>query len=120
MHAITSAFMALPDPRSSFDDVLLLVQELSNAQKVRFLKSFQRELVRLRPYVQNRVETPDKLDDNELKKIADTFSSRLGRAVVLENTQDISLIGGVRVVIGDRRWERSINACLQAFARYSV
>ncbi|MDR0727753.1 MAG: F0F1 ATP synthase subunit delta [Puniceicoccales bacterium] len=116
MRRIARNLISLPDPRGVLADMLSQVRQLRGHMGIDFLKLFHRELIRLRPYAQNRVETTDgRLGDDELVKITNTFSRHLGRAVVLENAPNPSLLGGVRVIIGDRRWERSIRGCLERF-----
>jgi F0F1-type ATP synthase delta subunit len=114
---IAHHLLSLSDLQHGLDNVLSQVRQLPVVEGIDFLKLLHRELIRLQPYTQNRVETPDGLDDGELAKISDNFSSHLGQSVVLWNVQNPALIGGVRVTIGDRRWERTIRSCLQTFAR---
>jgi F0F1-type ATP synthase delta subunit len=114
---IAHHLFSLPDPQHGLADVLSRVRQLPVFEGIDFLKLLHRELTRLQPYTQNRVETPDGLDDGELAKISDNFSSHLGQSAVLRNVQNPALIGGVRVTIGDRRWERSIRSCLKAFTK---
>jgi hypothetical protein len=113
---IAHDLLSLADPQRGLADVLLQVRQLPGHTGADFLKLLQQELIRLRPYSQDRVETSNGLDDSELMKIANKFSYHLKRKVVLRSVQNKSLIGGICITVGDRRWERSINTCLRTFA----
>ncbi|MDR1456777.1 MAG: F0F1 ATP synthase subunit delta [Puniceicoccales bacterium] len=105
------------DPQGALADMFPRVRRLSGRNGIYFLKLIYGELVRLQPYTQDRVESPDGLHNNAVKRIACNFSKHLGLSVVLRNVPNPSLLGGVRVTIGDRRWERSIHSCLETFGK---
>jgi F0F1-type ATP synthase delta subunit len=112
---VARELLSLPDPSRGLEDMLQGLRQLPDRGRIDFLKLILREMIRLRPYSQNCVETPDGLSDGELSGIAARFSNHLGRRGVLRSVQNPTLIGGVRVTIGDRRWDRSINGFLKAF-----
>ncbi|MDR2677164.1 MAG: F0F1 ATP synthase subunit delta [Puniceicoccales bacterium] len=113
---IVRHLLSLPDLQRGFEAVLLQARQLPRQNGVDFLKSLHQELVRLQPYTKDRVETPDSLESKELTKIINSFSSFLGRPVALQSVQNLTLLGGVCVTIGDQRWERSIRNCLRIFS----
>ena len=51
-----------------------------------------------------------KLSRINLRKLEAAFTSRLGKKIRLENKVDDSLIGGVKVVIGENVWDGSYKA----------
>lgn len=56
--------------------------------------------------------TPELLTEAESQAVADTFSAITGKTVTLRNEVDPSLLGGIRVRIGDRLYDGSLSGKL--------
>jgi F-type H+-transporting ATPase subunit delta len=96
-------------------NVLDAFDELPPRQRIKLLKLLSVALHRLLSYGKALVETAHQLSDAELDELSRKFSIKLGKTVSLQQLEAPQLIGGVRVTIGDQRWERSLHRQLQMF-----
>ena len=62
------------------------------------------------------IQSAFELDDAQVKKIADIFSKKLDKRISPSVTIDPSLIGGVKVHVGDKVWDASVRGRLQHMA----
>ncbi|NDI36840.1 F0F1 ATP synthase subunit delta [Chengkuizengella sediminis] len=60
------------------------------------------------------VFTPSKLSDNELKEVEERFGKLTGTQIKASNKVDPSLLGGLKVRIGDRLYDGSLSGKLAA------
>ncbi len=62
------------------------------------------------------VESAVPLDESALKAISQHFSQQYGRAIVVQSSENPSLIAGLRVRIGDDLYDASITGRLERLA----
>ncbi|MBZ4658548.1 MAG: atpH [Desulfacinum sp.] len=96
----------------SFGDLLVAKDRVRHLPEIR--DYFQKLVDDHNNVARARVSAAVKLDENSVKKIADTLSKVTGKKVVVEFQQDPGLIGGVVAQIGDLVIDGSVRSQLQA------
>ncbi|MDR2667979.1 MAG: F0F1 ATP synthase subunit delta [Puniceicoccales bacterium] len=61
------------------------------------------------------VEYAGKLLKSDKTHLEEIISKKVGRQITLAQKNNDTLIGGIRVCVGDRRWEFSIRSALRQF-----
>lgn len=64
--------------------------------------------------IRGKIFSSFNLDLEQVKKIENAFSKKLNRRVILETKNDPSLIAGLKVLIGDKVYEYSIDSQLES------
>ncbi|MBR0386120.1 MAG: F0F1 ATP synthase subunit alpha [Erysipelotrichaceae bacterium] len=81
------------------------------------LQSFIEQYYNLKGYLYGTAYSIRKLDDEELEGIEKAISSQLAKPVKIGNKIDASLLGGVRVEVGDSVWDGSYRTKLGKLRR---
>lgn len=68
--------------------------------------------------VQAVVYSPYPLSDNDISAIKTKFSSVIGKTVEVQNEVDSSLLGGLKVKIGDTLYDGSLSSRLESMRKY--
>ena len=114
---VASLIFQRKEARTMGKKILQASGELPPLSRSLFLKFLLREVRRRMAFFQTKVETPDDILPSQCKELSEKFSAMLGRDIALENEKNPALIAGVRVTIGDQRWERSIRRQLDSFSK---
>lgn len=104
-HPVTASFVRLLFDRGR-QEVLVGMPE-----------AFRRRILQAEGTVEGVVEAAHELGDAERESLAAALGRRLGKRVVLESRVNPELIGGVRVVVGSRMIDFSVQGRLEALRR---
>ena len=77
-------------------------------------EAFKRKVFAETGRVEGVVETPRALDDATLRSLESAVGQRIGKTVVLTQESKPELIGGVRIVVGARLFDATVQGRLQA------
>jgi F0F1-type ATP synthase delta subunit len=89
----------------------------SKGKQLALMKALLIALRRREIYSAASVQSATAIDCEAVGKLSDKFSQKLGRPVRLVQREDRELIGGIRVTIGDQRWEMSLRRRLETIAK---
>jgi hypothetical protein len=108
--------LAAADPRSALAAVLSAAEELPPSLRLELLGEMRIAFSRnaatcCRP----TVEYAGKLRPADKKKLEAAVAEKIGAAVTLLQKMNGDLIAGIRLCVGDRRWEFSIRSALNQF-----
>ncbi len=92
--------------------VKLLFDKRREELLLELASAFRQRLLREAGAVEGVVESARPLDGSEINRLAESFGSKLGKRVYLENTITPELIGGFRVTVGSRMIDRSVKGRL--------
>ena len=104
-HTLTANFVGLLFDKNRSD----VLRGLGHAFKLKVLAS--------RGAVEGRVESARPLGSGELAELAVSLGSKLGKEVLLENVVVPTLVGGVRVTVGGRMIDYSVQGRLAGMRR---
>jgi F0F1-type ATP synthase delta subunit len=91
------------------------LRALDPALRRRLLVALERELVHALRRRVALLEHSGPLAPATVGRLEKSFAKRLGHPVHFTVREDPSLIGGLRVTCGDRRWEYSLRSTLDQF-----
>ncbi len=77
-------------------------------------RSFRKVVLANRGEVEGRVDSFSELDDGEVQGLEESLGKQLGLKVNLTSRVDASLLGGLRVHVGDRMWDSSLRGQLES------
>ncbi|MDR2664416.1 MAG: F0F1 ATP synthase subunit delta [Puniceicoccales bacterium] len=113
---LADCLLAGPNPREALRLALSEIATLDKALRLRLLCSLHRALLRAGDgLVPPSVEYAGKLADADRKSLERWLAEKLGRTVHLAQKKKSELIGGIRLSVGDRRWELSVRSALAQF-----
>ena len=77
-------------------------------------EAFKRKVYAETGRIEGVVETPRTLDDETLRSLESAVGQRIGKTVVLTQESKPELIGGVRIIVGARLFDATVQGRLQA------
>lgn len=105
MHELTQNFVALAFDRGRVEVLLGLAE------------AFRRRILDEAGEVEGVVETARAMPANELERVASDFGRALGKKLILKNRVVPELVGGARVIAGNRMLDGSVAGRLDALKR---
>jgi hypothetical protein len=91
-------------------------EELDRESRLELLEAIGKVLARVAPAnCPPTVEYAGKLLSDDKKRLDEIISKKINRQVTLAQRVNGDLIGGIRVSVGDRKWEFSISSALRQF-----
>ncbi|MDR3316975.1 MAG: F0F1 ATP synthase subunit delta [Puniceicoccales bacterium] len=112
---LTKEMLFGSQPEKILEVILAETEGLSGLTRLRFLRKLSSTVGRREISGGARVEYAGALLPEDRRRLESSFSIRVGRDVHLKPRKNQSLIAGIRVSIGDRRWEYSIGASFRRF-----
>lgn len=76
--------------------------------------AFKRKVYAETGKVEGVVETPRTLPDEDVRALEESIGQRLGKTVILTQTQKPELVAGVRVIVGARLFDATVKGRLDA------
>ncbi|MDR1438332.1 MAG: F0F1 ATP synthase subunit delta [Puniceicoccales bacterium] len=114
---IAALAMEYGDGEACMDAISDGMSTFSREKRLIFFKLLAFAIRRWQIYGVAVVQSPGHLGGVDVERLSEKFSKKLGRPVQLINCEDRSLIAGIRVTVGDQRWEMSLGKRLEIFQR---
>ncbi len=124
---LKSPFIDYKDKCTSLDDIFgkVFVAEFIDFIKILITRDLIGDIERIRNefnkladkdanILEGTIYTAFDLSNEQMTKICNAFSKKLGKEVILKPKKDDELIGGVKVLLGDVVYEYSINSKLDS------
>ncbi|MDR0679048.1 MAG: F0F1 ATP synthase subunit delta [Puniceicoccales bacterium] len=108
--------LSAPEPRKALSLALAEIAELGPVRRLSLLQALDGAFRRAKEELASpSVEYAGKLATADRKNLERWLSEKMGRAVRLAQKKNPDLLGGVRLSVGDRRWELSVRSSLAQF-----
>ncbi|MAE76480.1 MAG: ATP synthase F1 subunit delta [Planctomycetes bacterium] len=119
-HQVLAALLCIGDrePHArtlAFLDVLLRRKRQTVLGDI--VRAFRARALDVRGEVEGKLETALPLEAEDVARLQDALSSKLGKAVLLETEVVEDLLGGFRVRVADRMYDASLRGQLDALGR---
>lgn len=99
------------------DEALNLLMLLVDRKRAELIEDVQQQYDKLASEALRRavavVYTPKPLNDSERARIAEQFGKMTGKTIEIDNVIDPSLLGGLKVLIGDKLYDGSLSGKLK-------
>jgi F0F1-type ATP synthase delta subunit len=112
---IASALLKHRQPGTAFGALTELLQNFKAPTRRNFLRTILGAVRRQLAFSQCVVEYAGTLSPEERQRIEHAFSAQIPENCQLSFHKTPSLLAGIRVCVGDQRWEFSLNRAIQQF-----
>jgi F0F1-type ATP synthase delta subunit len=102
-------------PDSAWDELSTVLRTLAPTVRRRLCKDLLREVSRRTRAEMRQLEYAGVLSHSSVERLEKTFSQKIGQRIQFTCHNNPHLIGGIRITIGDRRWEYTVRSMLNQF-----
>jgi F0F1-type ATP synthase delta subunit len=97
------------------EEIFRAMAGLSHPLRKKVLRCLEQEICREASRNTCILESVGELPATTRRSMERSFSRKMGRPIALTSRENPHLLGGVRVIIGDLRWENSLRAAIERF-----
>lgn len=100
---------------ASLEEILVVIREIAKLPlrtRRDFLKIFQKDLKSELYRQQQIIEFAGEITKSDIAQLEKSFSKKFAQNICFATQENPDLIAGIRVHIGDQRWEKSIRNTL--------